>query len=880
MVAALLVAALGPCAPALAQPRPDQVLVLYNRDWTEDLPGTEAGQDSEEIARYYVARHTDPVTGARPYLLGLSCKHRRGPGTAGPAALHLNGESIEEKSSDNYWGWVYTGKGRPLRAGRRGRQKLYLLSSHIRCYVPADEVDWKSVTLKVAPVGDASKAQVVYAAGKAARAGTVGVRRVVARGRRGKGNVRVLSFDARKVGFRGDVSVRLSAKDRTGKIVLDQEERFFDPADFAFSRTGPDGIRDDLHYLEDVEGPVKAFLEDPANAVGGTLLKDRILYIVICYGLPKTVRRHFGIAQGAIPSRRDFGTLISLGQRLEMAYYDVEAVRPPRLGALELRERVGAFGAVVPASVYWYPFAGRRDQPYLHPAAYRDFSAQPGLKPPWRPPPHFSPQRRREFPKRFLFVCSRIDAADPRVARRQIDSAVYATRYLTPLIGGKGGRGWSGAEALSATEGKCGAEELKALGFAGAGASTHRSAYLHRRPGGGYYPGGVDWYVISSNGLNRNLSHVRRALRAGVTVTGGAARAYRGCPHTTTHAWWDGRVFYHFLFRGFSLGEAWLLSRYKIGWVTCFFGDPLYRPDLRRTRPDATPPRVARPEDISLAVAPAGGEYYAVLTAELHTTPANPELVRAEVRYWPKDHRDGAATSVQPEFRLRPRVILAGLKPQTTYAYRLRLIDPYENTFDSQEAFGRLTFRTAGPLPPWKPNLTAGNPAVVSLSDFERARRPLRPEAGQIELTWEAGTAKNYDLLRCGDLRLRQVGGVVRLEVGGGPLARRNYRFKPGRTYRLEVRYRKSPVTREVWLIAADGSRHLLAADNRSVWRDVRLGGSLVLARSAQAGFVRRLALYGDCRVSGITGDRAGTDFDAAAFDRADGYKAGDSKDR
>jgi len=30
------------------------VLVLYNADWTEDLPGTEPGQDSREVAEYYV----------------------------------------------------------------------------------------------------------------------------------------------------------------------------------------------------------------------------------------------------------------------------------------------------------------------------------------------------------------------------------------------------------------------------------------------------------------------------------------------------------------------------------------------------------------------------------------------------------------------------------------------------------------------------------------------------------------------------------------------------------------------------------------------------------------------------------------------------------
>jgi len=53
--------------------QPDEVLVLYNADWREDLPGTNPGQDSLEVAQYYVSRHTDPKTGKKPYLLGLHC---------------------------------------------------------------------------------------------------------------------------------------------------------------------------------------------------------------------------------------------------------------------------------------------------------------------------------------------------------------------------------------------------------------------------------------------------------------------------------------------------------------------------------------------------------------------------------------------------------------------------------------------------------------------------------------------------------------------------------------------------------------------------------------------------------------------------------------
>ncbi|MBW2647463.1 MAG: hypothetical protein JRE23_15065 [Deltaproteobacteria bacterium] len=67
---------------------PSQVLVLYNADWTDDAPLTDPGQDSREIAEYYVRMHTDPETGEKPYILGLRCVHRE---------KHLNKAHLEEK---------------------------------------------------------------------------------------------------------------------------------------------------------------------------------------------------------------------------------------------------------------------------------------------------------------------------------------------------------------------------------------------------------------------------------------------------------------------------------------------------------------------------------------------------------------------------------------------------------------------------------------------------------------------------------------------------------------------------------------------------------------------------------------------------------------
>jgi len=80
------------------QASPDRVLVVYNEEWTKDVDGSEPGQDSKEVAEYYVKMHTDPVTGKRPYLLGLKCIHGK---------HHLNDWVIHEESQDNKDGILF-----------------------------------------------------------------------------------------------------------------------------------------------------------------------------------------------------------------------------------------------------------------------------------------------------------------------------------------------------------------------------------------------------------------------------------------------------------------------------------------------------------------------------------------------------------------------------------------------------------------------------------------------------------------------------------------------------------------------------------------------------------------------------------------------------
>jgi len=908
---ALILTGLLPCSAHAVNP--DQVLVLYNKDWTIDSPGTDPGQDSEEVARYYVARHTDPDTGKKPYILGISCSHTkqdRRSRTQVPA-LHLNGENLSEESGDNRLGTVYTGKN-PLTPEELKKQRYYLVSSHIEARLNANRINTASVVLKVGRTADEKSAVTVFADEKSWKPDTVMMDTAPGRGRRKPDpDIKYLRFNAKKAGFSGDLYVWLYADDKNGKQVLKETRRYFDPEHFKFSRTGPDGIPDDKNYLEDVAGPVKAFLEDPKNAVNGTLLKDHILYIVLSYGFPRTVTRFYGIRQTAVPtSMPDSGFLVSLNQRVETLYYDFEAAEPPSLMPVHfgyrgrIKDKPGLFLPWTLVSGYWLGTMGRDWQPYLYHTAYlskrtlqryitrisktEEKETDPKRKKelaskkkeyselmekvslPWKPPPHFTPEHRKTFPKRFLYLCSCLDMFNPHNAKHQVDAAIYGSRYLTPSIGSRPEGEWSGEKALAAAETKAGTEELKTLGFPGCGKSINHSAYFGRRENGGYFPGAVEWYVISGNSCGGG--QVRRHLRERVSVTGGAARSYSGCPHTTTHGWWDCRVFYHFLFRGYDLGEAWLLSKFKISWSTVLFGDPLYRPDLRNTRFDRTPPKVSSKDDIKMHLMPSGKGYCAVLTARLHTSPDNPEMALTAAEYWKKGNEKTILKSEDPWYRSRPRVLLHSLEPDTSYCCRLVLTDPYLNTFDSKTKFGDISFRT-GPSPGFEPTFSAEKPGRVPL-EGKGGKKRLSPSQGEIHLTLAA--RGGGWIFRCGDLSLRQHGSTIYFNPGGGVIGNTGYpkgfKFEDGRTYTIIARFRDYPVTREVWLKAADNSLHLLCADNISPWTGMDLYKEISFLqprKGKQGSSVLKATMYDRSHVRSAE-SRIRFTFNREAFEKAD----------
>ena len=264
------------------QADPDQVLVLYNADWEKDVDGSSPGQDSKEVAEYYVDRHTDPVSGKKPYLLGLSCVHNR---------KHLNQWVIKEKSQDNRNGVLFRGKGLAP-----GKKEWARDSRHVEIVVKGKQgrMDWDSARMWCSSLIAKEKKEVIpIVSGIPLRKGRKWAYPEI---ENGKG--RCFRLNAREI-FPGTVWIYFEVKDKQGHKVRNLRLKYYDRDDFVFSMAGPDRISDEKNFQEDVAIPVKQFLEDRKNCLpDGTFLKDHILYIVLCHGLPFSCEGVFGIERG------------------------------------------------------------------------------------------------------------------------------------------------------------------------------------------------------------------------------------------------------------------------------------------------------------------------------------------------------------------------------------------------------------------------------------------------------------------------------------------------------------------------------------------------------------------------------------------------------
>jgi len=853
---------LGAAMPARAETQPDQVLVLYNADWTEDLDGTEPGQDSLEVARYYVEQHTDPKTGKRPYLLGLSCK--------GPEAKRLNEMRLAEGSHDNALGLRFV-------RTKAAVKELPWSATQIVSFRTEEfqQLDRASLVIKASTTGKEEDAQVIYADG-AAKQG-FDLQESTGAGLVGYGFPKPTAFPD---GF----TAWVTAKAKDGKELRNYSAQFCHREQLEFDPTGSDGVRDDANYLDDIENPAKAFLEDPKNRLpDGTLLKDHILYFVVCYGLPKQVESLYGVRRG-IPNASwvDLGEGSALEERLAVMYFDVSS-----------RQRVLLIPARHDPVPHLFLASGLRPallgmNPYGHPASHIPREPVRGVRkglpnPPLyasyeygaRRIPHFTPEFRREWGTRFLYFGARIDARHPEIAKAQVDGALYGSRYLTPEYGwfwaGTYGAARQGADELRYFEfrdqppaepqpfeaGRC------LFYFGDFGYSTEYADNPAKPPvpfTRGFYPGSAAWAVRSMLGwqfrrqvsqlYDGNSRYSERMIDAGATVSALSAHG----AHDTSGTWPDEQVFYHHLLRGYELGECFLMSTVYLDWLLSFVGDPLYKPDLRLTAPDTAPPRVAAASDIAIEVQPADGRYWARLRPKLAVTPENPEMTDIAVSAWRAP--EAKQTASDGRFSRRPVAVLPDLDPDATYHYDLVLTDPCGNVFSSAKAFGDLTFKT-GPPPPAKRAVFELREPVelqtaipVNPGGPDPAKRGLLLDRGELHIEFTA-TGQGIEVLsdEGQEFRLTRdgfaVGGAV-AAFCAPPGEKPAPTFADGRRYKLIARWRRDPVVRQVVLVARDGREFLLGSNNRLPWLPYRLHGPLrVLGYRCT---IHSLAIYDDTR--------------------------------
>lgn len=665
----ILVIILGYSQIALSAISPSQVLVLYNSDWKSDEFLTDPGQDSKEIADHYVRMHTDSKTGEKPYVIGLSCTHL----TKHLGSSHLNSEHLIENSSDNGKGVVFSSKN-PLKSksnkDMRDSRTLEFNLPKIK------NAEWQFDTLKIVLIQKGKEAAILVEKGKSYHKARVRVFKT------GKWNVRT---NGRAL-LKGSFLAKASCMDSSGKKHR-WEAEYSDIADISFSKTGPDGKQDDQHYLKDIENQVKKYLEDPKNARSdGTLLKDHIMFIVVCYGLPRTTVAPYGIARGITESMGNYGAIISLEQRLQLMYYNVDAV----MGTLPQPQH---FNSKSPFSAYYFrtpqakPLYGEKANPFVHPQLYhKKISDLDELKEPLL----FSSDMRRSYKNQHLYFVMRVDSKTAMQAKSLIDRAVYASKYSSPKMGiidkkandksdRVGNLNRSKVEKWLRKMGYCNLTYVKGKNLLAYGWLTKDSGFFNKEPV--YLPGGIGSHVKSNNGWKNG--EMTRDLHRGVTVTAGSGGVVQGAPHIHNHSWWDDKIVYPFLLKGKTMGEILLMNQIHLGWITTFVGDPLYSlPE--KTIIDKTPPEFDKQKDINYIIKKNGSRKKELwLRVDLKNALDEPETAQL-MAVSEKGEKKICST-----FEAKPYVNLGKYKKASKSVWNLKLIDPYGNIATAETRYSK-----------------------------------------------------------------------------------------------------------------------------------------------------------------------------------------------
>jgi hypothetical protein len=815
------------------QARPDQVLVIYNEDWEKDVDMSAPGQDSKEVAEYYIKKHAETSKGLKPYSLGLNCRHRK---------KHLNHWYIKEPSQDNKNGIVFKGEGIPPKRNEwvRDSRKVEIVVEN-----KDDNVDWDSIEswcysfqlekkIRVMPtvsgIPITQKSKLTYPPKED-----------------GKG--RCFRFNAHEL-FSGTVLVTFKAKDKNSKIIQDLKLKYYDRDDFVFSMTGKDRIIDEKNFQEDIAIPIKRFLEDPQNSLpDGTLLKDHILYIVICHGLPFSVEGVFGIARGVTSNPANHGDLGSIEQRLQTLYYGWGTkIKPPVVsrymkGGPDSKKGVRNY---LITSAMRYPMYGKRWNIYMHPDTYSYLKPQKNAIGNYDLPPF--PEIRKRAPDYFFgYGATRIDGQGPNEAKRIIDYSLYATKYLRPEMiqahspseAEEADRSVKKHKVKNIFKGKnWGWKKLPELGFEKIpGQNSKGIPFLKFNPDLSrnrfrYLPGGMDRVVDSANGWNGNRDQpIWKQVEQGVTVSACGGPAYGGGPHITNATFWDNRILMRYLFRGRDLGECFLLSTVYVNWSTSLLGDPLYHPDLSKTIVDRNPPSVQSEDDIQVTLYPTMGKQSAVISVPVQFSKDNPEVAILEAYFQKEGEKNEQAVS-SSIFSARPKVVLKGLAANNVYNVRLVLTDPYGNKTDLSKQFGYLPVSVegfGGKMPTQRQALKRNNSWV-----FEFLRMKKLSEQGTIQIQFEAGKYGLFPSIKAANMNFRaknygpkgrsafsfQLGGAKR----GGTITSV---LEQGEKATIIIRWRRYPLTREVLLRAEDGTEFTLVADVRTPWENMEAPRSI-----------------------------------------------------
>jgi len=649
---------------------PSRVLYLYNKDWKGGRNFVGDGYESREAAEHYVYMRTDTQTGEKPYMLGLSC--RKGLGS------YLNHSHLQEDSSDNTCGVVHRKQGSDGAVSACGMKDSRL----VEVVLPGSGGPWHKETLRldIGPEpGTGQERILLVESGESLYPEQVQVQH------EGQWHIRANGRFFAQGGFTA-VARCLDSKGS----VHEWEAKYHDIRDAAFSRTGPDGSRNDQRYLDCVERPVKKFLEDPANArPDGTLLKDHILYIVVGFGLPRTVAAPYGIASGINENLRDHGPLIDLGQRLQTMYIDLQEFHRNQVVPHRFTSGTGKEDAAFTSYYFRTPLArglwGREVNPFVHPELYERDSDKTEAT-----PLRFTSQERKKRPQRHLFSATRIDAASPQEAMELVDRSVYASSYAGPAMGV--------LEGIELQQDPQRTDQLKKSSLSSKFWDLgYRRLYQRERgrarlelfrlaPETGFFntgevflPGGMATRVISSSGLNRKSSWIHDFLRQGVTVTAGAARVGGGAPHIHSHSFWDEEVLYTFLLRGWPVGEILLMNQIHLNWITSYVGDPLLSLPSEPQKPSPMP-SLNWDDDVQIRYIrdrEKGHRY--LITADLQTSPQKPRLAQMRLAMAHSDEQN-RRYYVFERFSSRPYVSVPAREVQDSGKWILELIDPFGNT--------------------------------------------------------------------------------------------------------------------------------------------------------------------------------------------------------